>query len=41
MEEQTKQNMRLFRAENKRWRQELKGLLNQQAPLQQGQQSPA
>ena len=39
MEEQTKQNVRLFRKENKRWRQELKGL-NQQGLLQQGQQSP-
>ena len=40
MEEQTQQNMKLFQKENMRWRQELKGL-NQQALLQQDQQSPA
>jgi hypothetical protein len=40
MEEQTKQNLKLFQKENKRQRQESEGL-NQQALLQQDQQSPA
>ena len=40
MMEQTKQNLNLFQKYNTRWRQEPKGL-NQQALLQQDQQSPA